>query len=109
MPLQPRRDSNPKATNQTGRNMRRCAASIRRQRSSHAQPRSNQQYLRQEIPPDDVIVVIRGGPIVAERIVEHAAREARDRSYKGAPMHSVSVSLTVGGRSLEDLTRFASA
>ena len=42
------------------------------------------------------------GPIAAEKIVEHAARETRDRSYNGAPMHSVSVSLTVGGRSLED-------
>ena len=62
-----------------------------------------EQYLRPEVPPDDVIVVVRGGPIAAEKIVEHAAREARDRSYNGAPMHSVSVSLTVGGRSLDDL------
>ena len=62
-----------------------------------------EQYLRPEVPPDDAIVVVRGGPIAAEKIAEHAAREARDRTYDAAPMHSVSVSLTVGGRSLEDL------
>ena len=60
-------------------------------------------FLRDEQPPDDAIVVVRGGPVTAEKFIEHAAREAREHSFQGRPMHSVSVSLTVGGRSLDDL------
>jgi hypothetical protein len=54
-------------------------------------------YLRSEEPPDDAFVVVRGGPIAAEKIVEHARRQAREYTYRNAPMYSVSVSLTVGG------------
>ena len=54
-------------------------------------------YLRSEEPPDDALVVVRGGPIAAEKIVEHARRQAREYTYRNAPMYSVSVSLTVGG------------
>ena len=60
-------------------------------------------FLRDEQPPDDAVVVVRGGPVSAEKFIEHAAREAREHSFQGRPMHSVSVSLTVGGRSLDDL------
>lgn len=31
-------------------------------------------YLRNEEPPDDAVVVVRGGPIAPEKIVEHAQR-----------------------------------
>jgi hypothetical protein len=52
--------------------------------------------IRIEDPPDEAVVVIRGGPIAAEKIVEHARRQAREYSYRDAPMFSISVSLTVG-------------
>jgi hypothetical protein len=54
-------------------------------------------YLRAEEPPDDAVVVVRGGPVAVEKIVEHAKRQARDYTFRGEPMHSVSVSLTVAG------------
>lgn len=60
-------------------------------------------FVRLEPPPDDAVVVVRGGPIAAEKIVEHALRQAREYSFGGRPMHSASVSLTVGGWSLDDL------
>jgi len=60
-------------------------------------------YLRPERPPDDAIVVVRGGPITAEKIVEHVVRQAREYSYAGRPMYSVSVSLTVDGWDLARL------
>ena len=54
-------------------------------------------FVRDEYPPDNAVVVIRGGPIAAEKIVEHASRQAREYTYKGEPMFSVSVSLAVNG------------
>jgi hypothetical protein len=60
-------------------------------------------HVRSEVPPDDVIVIVRGGPIAAEKIVEHALRQAREYSYEGRPMYSVSVSLTVDGWDLASL------
>jgi hypothetical protein len=53
-------------------------------------------YLRSEVPPDDAVVVVRGGPIAPEKIVEHAGRQAREYTYRNGPMYSISVSLTVG-------------
>ena len=32
------------------------------------------EYLRDEVPPDDAVVVVRGGPIAAEKLIEHARR-----------------------------------
>ena len=55
------------------------------------------------MPPDDAVVVVRGGPIAAEKIVEHARRQAREFSYRNAPMYSISVSLTVDGWNLDAL------
>ena len=60
-------------------------------------------YLRSEEPPDDAVVVVRGGPIAPEKIVEHAGRQAREYTYRNAPMYSISVSLTVGGWDLSAL------
>jgi hypothetical protein len=60
-------------------------------------------HVRSEVPPDDAIVIVRGGPIAAEKIVEHALRQAREYSYEGRPMFSVSVSLTVDGWDLAGL------
>ena len=60
-------------------------------------------YLRTEVPPDDAIVVVRGGPIAPDKIVEHARRQAREYTYRHAPMYSVSVSLTVGGWEVDAL------
>lgn len=60
-------------------------------------------YLRDESPLDDAVVVVRGGPVAVEKFVEHARRQAREYSYSGRPMHSISVSLTVGEWDLEAL------
>jgi hypothetical protein len=60
-------------------------------------------YLRSEVPPDDAVVVVRGGPIAVDKIEEHALRQAREYTYRNAPMHSISVSLTVDGWDLEAL------
>lgn len=60
-------------------------------------------YLRDETPVDDAVVVVRGGPVAVEKFVEHARRQAREYSYEGAPMYSISVSLTVGEWDLDAL------
>ena len=60
-------------------------------------------YLRAEEPPDDAVVVVRGGPIAADKIVEHASRQAREFTFRGSPMYSISVSLTVDGWDLPAL------
>lgn len=60
-------------------------------------------YLRSEEPPDDAVVVVRGGPVTSEKIVEHARRQAREYSFRNAPMYSISVSLTVPGWDLSAL------
>ena len=61
------------------------------------------EYLRDEVPPDEAVVVVRGGPIAAEKLIEHAQRQARAYTYRGEPMFSISVSLTVGGWDLASL------
>ena len=60
-------------------------------------------YLRTEDPPDDTVVVLRGGPIAVEKVVEHALREARAYSFRGVPLYSVSVNLAVDGWSVDEL------
>jgi len=60
-------------------------------------------YLRSEEPPDDAVVVVRGGPVSPEKIVEHAHRQAREYTYRNVPMYSISVSLTVPGWDLSAL------
>lgn len=61
------------------------------------------EYLRDEVPPDDAVVVVRGGPIAVEKLIEHARRQARAYTFRGEPMFSVSVSLTVTGWDLASL------
>jgi hypothetical protein len=60
-------------------------------------------YLRVEVIDDEMIVVVRGGPVTTEKFVEHAHRQARDFTFRGAPMYSISVNLTVHGWDLEAL------
>ena len=60
-------------------------------------------YLRDEHIDDEAIVVVRGGPVTTEKFVEHALRQAREFTFRSAPMYSISVNLTVGGWDLDAL------
>lgn len=60
-------------------------------------------HLRDEEPPDGAMLVIRGGPLSVEKLVEHAVRQAREFSYRGAAMYSVSVDATVGPWTLDTI------
>ena len=60
-------------------------------------------FLRVEPIDDETIVVVRGGPITPEKFLEHAHRQAREFTFRGAPMYSVSVNLTVAGWDLDAL------
>lgn len=62
-------------------------------------------HLRVEDPPSDAILLIRGGPIAVEKLVEHARRQEREFSWQGAPMASVSVDATVFGWTEEIILR----
>lgn len=53
--------------------------------------------IREEATPDDAVVVIRGGPIAAEKIGEHARRQQALFTYEGEPMVAISVYLAVTG------------
>lgn len=61
--------------------------------------------IRSEDPPDEIVVVIRGGPIAVEKIVEHARRQQAVYTYGGRPMIAVSVDLTIEGWSLDRILR----
>jgi len=52
-------------------------------------------HLRGEDPTDDAVLVLRGGPLTVEKLLEHARREQRRFSYRGVPMPSLSVDATV--------------
>ena len=62
-------------------------------------------HLRDDDPPDDAVLLLRGGPVTVEKLVEHAARQLRDFSLRGVPMASVSVDGTVGEWTAEALLR----
>jgi len=62
-------------------------------------------YLRGEIPPESAVLVVRGGPLTLEKIVEHAARQALAYSFRGEPMVSISADLTVGAWTVEAILR----
>lgn len=47
--------------------------------------------LRAESPPDDAVVVIRGGPDTTEKLTRHADRTARAWTLDGGALHGVSV------------------
>ncbi len=53
--------------------------------------------LRDEQPPDDTAVVIRGGPHTAPKIARHAARTARAWMLDGNPLEGISVSCALDG------------
>jgi len=61
--------------------------------------------IRAEEPPDDAVVVIRGGPIAVDKIVEHARRQQAVFTYRGEPMVAVSVDLTIEGWTVERILR----
>lgn len=62
-------------------------------------------HVRSHDVGDDTALLIRGGPLTAERLVEHAARQARDFSLRGHPMASISVDGLVAGWTLELVLR----
>ena len=53
--------------------------------------------VRAETARDDALVVVRGGPIAVEKVVEHALRQEALFTYMGAPMCAISVYLSVPG------------
>lgn len=61
--------------------------------------------IRSERPPDESLLVIRAGPLTPEKLLEHALRQSRDYSYRGEPMASVSVSVTIEGWPLDRILR----
>lgn len=58
-------------------------------------------HLRAEEPAGHAALVVRGGPLAAEKLAEHARRQSRAFSYCGRPMFSVSADATVAGWTLE--------
>jgi hypothetical protein len=61
--------------------------------------------IRVETPPQEAVVVIRGGPITVAKIVEHALRQQSVFTYRGEPMVAISVDLTIEGWSVERILR----
>lgn len=61
--------------------------------------------VRSEPPPDDAVVVVRGGPLTPQKIVEHAVRQQAVFSYRGAPMIAISVDLAINGWPIERILR----
>jgi hypothetical protein len=60
-------------------------------------------YLRVEHIDDEMTVVVRGGPVTTEKFLEHARRQAREFTFRGAAMYSISVNLTVAGWDMDAL------
>lgn len=61
--------------------------------------------LRDEAPPEAPVLVVRGGPLTAQKIVEHAARLQAVFTYRGEPMIAISVDLAIEGWPLERILR----
>jgi hypothetical protein len=57
--------------------------------------------VRSEALPDAAVVVVRGGPIAAQKVAEHAQRQQALFTFRGLPMVAISVDLTVGGWTLD--------
>ena len=64
-----------------------------------------EEKLRPQDIGDDTILLIRGGPLDDEKLVEHAERQMRDFSLRGAPMASISVDGLVAGWTVELVLR----
>jgi hypothetical protein len=58
-------------------------------------------HLREEGLVDNDTLVVRAGPLIAQKLLEHALRQQRDYSYRGSPMASISVAATVSGWSVD--------
>ena len=61
--------------------------------------------LRTEEPPDDTVLIVRGGPMTAEKLLEHAQREQAVYSFRGAPLASISADATVGEWTVDRILR----
>ena len=57
--------------------------------------------VRSEAPPDAAVVVVRGGPIAAQKVAEHAQRQESLFTFRGQPVVAISVDLTVEGWTLD--------
>jgi len=73
--------------------------------SAAAPLRAIEPHIRNEAPPDEAVLVIRGGPLTMEKIVAHAARQMLEYSFQGRPMFSVSADLTIGAWTIEEILR----
>jgi hypothetical protein len=62
-------------------------------------------HLRSHDIGDDTVLLIRGGPLTADKLVEHAQRQAREFSFRGLPMVSISVDGLVAGWTVELVLR----
>lgn len=61
--------------------------------------------IRDELPPEGAVLVIRGGPLTAQKIVEHALRQQAVFTYGGEPMAAISVDLTIEGWTVDRILR----
>jgi hypothetical protein len=61
--------------------------------------------VREEIAPDHAQLVVRAGPLTLEKLLQHARREQSRYSYRGRPMPSISVDVTVHGWTVESILR----
>ena len=61
--------------------------------------------IRDEPTPADAIIVVRGGPLTAQKIVVHAVRQRSVFSYRGEPMIAISVDLAIDGWPVERILR----
>ena len=52
--------------------------------------------LRNESPPHDAVVLVRGGPHTLDKLAHHAAKTAKLWTYEGAPVEGISVFLALG-------------
>ena len=64
-----------------------------------------ERHLRSDAVAEDLVLLIRGGPLTADKLVEHARRQLREFSFRGSPMASISVDGTVARWTLELVLR----
>jgi hypothetical protein len=60
-------------------------------------------HIRSGPGPNDEALIVRGGPLRIEKLVEHARRQERRYSYGGQAMASVSVDVVLPGWTLESI------
>jgi hypothetical protein len=62
-------------------------------------------HLRSYAVADETVLLLRGGPLTVDKLLEHARRQMREFSFRGSPMASVSVDGTVAGWTVELVLR----